>query len=654
MNYTFKLARRLARFRAGGLVATLFTLACAGGDSPSGPELDPAVNDPTSIDVLPDNATVGTDGEVQFDAETAPAEGTAEWRSWWSGRRVVRVSVYPDSVNLAPGSTRTFWATGRTSSGNSVRVTLQWKATGGTVDQSGKYVAGKTPGKYVVIASTTNGLADTAKVVVTGSGGTTTRQLVLTPGSVTLARGKQQSFSVTGKVSDGTAFSVNPSYVATGGTVSNGGMYTAGKTPGTYRVIATDQSSGLADTSSVTIVNDDANAVASVTVSPASATLTEGQTKQLSATIRDQAGKTLSSAVVSWTSSNANVATVSSSGLVRGVAAGNVTITAGSGGKQDDAAIAITGATPPPPPPPSGGSGNFASCENLPSASRTVNVSSQSALNSALSNAQAGDRIVLAPGTYSGNKTITNRSGTQTQPIVLCGPKTAVLTGDIRPTGINWWIFQGFTIRDSFQSMYMTRSSNNKLRGLEIYNVGQEAVRFRCGSSDNVVQGSWIHDTGRSNSEWGEGIYIGSWASHWSQCGSGPDKSDRNQVLDNKLGPNIRAEHMDIKEGTTGGVIRGNTIDGAGMVMTQSWNDSWAEIKGNNYLIEDNQGTRSVKHAFETLAISGYGNGNVFRGNRVEQLPSSGMAFNIGGSGNVVACDNVVTGGGRLSNVSCK
>lgn len=659
MTYTFKLARRLARFRAGGLLVTLLTLACAGGESPIGPELDPASSDPTSIDVVPDTASVGVDGEVQFDAEAVPtADSSASYWAWWRGNRVVSVRVNPDSIKLAPGATRTFSATGKTSYGSYVRLSLTWKATGGTVSEYGRYVAGKAPGNYIVVASTSNGLADTAKVVVTGSGSTTTRRVVLAPASVSLSRGEQQRFSVTGAVSDGSSFSVEPAYAATGGSVSSGGTFTAGQTSGNYRVIANDRATGLADTSAVTIVtsdDDDDDPVASVTVSPASAVLTQGQTQQLSATVRDQAGNTLSSATVSWISSNTGTATVSSAGLVRAVAAGNVTITASSGGKQDDAAITITGNDPAPPPPPPGGSGSFAVCENLPAADRTVNVSSQSALASALSNAQPGDRIVLAAGTYSGNKSINSRSGTQAKPIVLCGPRTAVLTGDMRPTGISWWIFQGFTMRDGFQSFYATRSSNNKLRGLEIYNVGQEAVHFRCGSSDNVIQGNWIHDTGRSNAEWGEAIYIGSWVSHWSQCGSGPDQSDRNQILDNKLGPNVRAEHLEIKEGTTGGVIRGNTIDGSGMVQTQSWNDSWAEIKGNDWVIEDNQGSKTIKYGFQSFVqTSGWGNRNVFRGNRVDQLPSGGMGFQIsGGSGNVVACDNAVTGG-QLANVSCR
>ncbi|PYO96037.1 MAG: hypothetical protein DMD60_11980, partial [Gemmatimonadetes bacterium] len=69
-------------------------------------------------------------------------------------------------------------------------------------------------------------------------------------------------------------------------------------------------------------------AVASVTVSPATASLQIGQTVQLAATPKDAAGGTLTGRTVTWTSSNPSVATVSPSGQVAGVTPGSATITA--------------------------------------------------------------------------------------------------------------------------------------------------------------------------------------------------------------------------------------------------------------------------------------------------------------------------------------
>src|SRR5437870_8691877 len=95
-----------------------------------------------------------------------------------------------------------------------------------------------------------------------------------------------------------------------------------------------------------------ASSVASVTVSPASASVSVGQTVRLTATRKDANGTALSGAVVTWSSNNAAVATVSGSGLVTAVAAGSVTSTATSGGISGPAAITVAV----PSPPPSGGS----------------------------------------------------------------------------------------------------------------------------------------------------------------------------------------------------------------------------------------------------------------------------------------------------------
>jgi hypothetical protein len=85
-----------------------------------------------------------------------------------------------------------------------------------------------------------------------------------------------------------------------------------------------------------------ATPVASVTVSPATATLTVGATQQLAATTRDSAGATLMGRVVTWASSASGVAMVSSGGLVTAVAAGSATITATSEGVIGTATVTVT------------------------------------------------------------------------------------------------------------------------------------------------------------------------------------------------------------------------------------------------------------------------------------------------------------------------
>jgi len=88
--------------------------------------------------------------------------------------------------------------------------------------------------------------------------------------------------------------------------------------------------------------------VTTVTVGPVSATVQVGATVTLQATVQDQNGNVMTGQTVSWSSDNA-AASVSSSGVVTGVAAGSANITATSSGKSGTSAITVT-ATPPPPP----------------------------------------------------------------------------------------------------------------------------------------------------------------------------------------------------------------------------------------------------------------------------------------------------------------
>ncbi len=82
--------------------------------------------------------------------------------------------------------------------------------------------------------------------------------------------------------------------------------------------------------------------VDTVTVQPSLANLETGQTQQLVVTFKDDADNTLTSRAVDWVSSDDDVATVDSNGLVTGVAEGSVTITATSESKSDAVAVSVT------------------------------------------------------------------------------------------------------------------------------------------------------------------------------------------------------------------------------------------------------------------------------------------------------------------------
>jgi hypothetical protein len=121
---------------------------------------------------------------------------------------------------------------------------------------------------------------------------------------------------------------------------------------------------GLSNVASGTTLADPPSTapVASVTLSPASLSLSVGATQRLTVTLKDAGGTILTGRSISWTSSAPLLATVSTSGVVSGVAVGTATIRATSEGISSSAAITITTA-------PSGGG----SASHEPAGFRTFN-----------------------------------------------------------------------------------------------------------------------------------------------------------------------------------------------------------------------------------------------------------------------------------------
>ena len=251
---------------------------------------------------------------------------------------VVRIVTLPDSVTLNPSDMRQFVAYGRTQAGDSVPVAVSWSASGGTITGGGLYTADTVAGSYTVTATATSpSTAVSGSAVVKNRGPVS--QIVLNPTTAFAVVGGTVQFTSYGKRKNGDSVAVSVVYAATGGSVSATGVYTAGQSPGSYRVIASQSRGTLADTALVSI---SAVPVASVTVSPAAASLTAGQTVQLAAVTRDSAGNVLTGRTVTWTTTNSGVATVSATGLVAGVATGSASVTANSEGKSSTATLTVT------------------------------------------------------------------------------------------------------------------------------------------------------------------------------------------------------------------------------------------------------------------------------------------------------------------------
>lgn len=305
----------------------------------------------------------------------------------------------------------------------------------------------------------------------------------------------------------------------------------------------------------------------------------------------------------------------------------------------------------------------------MSSHAETIAVAGAAALSDALAMARPGDVIELADGVYSGVFRI-DRSGTQAQPIRLCGSMNAILKNSGKGAGyglhldhVDYWILEGFTVADASKGIILDGASHNLLRRLHIHNIGAEGVHFRAFSSYNILEYSAIYDTGKVQPGYGEAVYIGSAQSNWHRYSGGkPDRSDHNRILFNRIGPGVSAEGIDVKEGTRGGSIRANRFDGAG-ISGRNYADSMIDLKGNDYIVEENTFVSSGSEDDRILngiqvhrIMEAWGDGNIFRGNRFDLLLRGlGIQVQKGTQGNRVCASNVVKeadAGNRLTNLA--
>jgi len=287
-----------------------------------------------------------------------------------------------------------------------------------------------------------------------------------------------------------------------------------------------------------------------------------------------------------------------------------------------------------------------------------VDVADANGLQQALDLAVPGQVVRLADGRYEG-AFVASADAPADAPIQLCGGRGAILDGGeidgdytLHLSGASYWIVSGFTVTGGQKGVMVDGGVGNRIESLLVTSMGDEAIHLRTNSTDNAVVGNSIRDTGLRKPKYGEGIYVGSAESNWCQLTDcEPDRSDRNLVEANDIA-GTTAEAVDIKEGTSDGVLRGNVFDGSAMAES----DSWVDVKGNDWTIEGNTGTSSPGDGFQVHeVVDGWGRGTVFRANSANDVP--GLAINVAGPSTIrndttVTCDNDDGDDGR-SNVTC-
>lgn len=214
---------------------------------------------------------------------------------------------------------------------------VRWRSSDTTiarVDSASGVVVAKVAGSVAIIASHA-ALADTAALTVDPA----IALVVVTPGSVGLAVGDARQLSAVALSAAGDTVTGYPivwssawNHVAE---IDRSSGLLQGQNVGNTTVHASV--GGRGGIASVSV----GGSVDSVEVSPTSIEVGEGVSRSLTATPRDAAGAALTGRALTWTSLQPAIATVSASGVVTGVAAGQTSVMVSAEGQSSTVAVRV-------------------------------------------------------------------------------------------------------------------------------------------------------------------------------------------------------------------------------------------------------------------------------------------------------------------------
>ncbi|MCC6316302.1 MAG: Ig-like domain-containing protein [Gemmatimonadaceae bacterium] len=318
------------------------TLQASLGDSTAGAgsEVTWETSDSTLATVAADGTVTGVEaGEVTLTAKLGAATATAKVSV--QAANIATISITPTVNSISPGATVKLTATARSATGRRIEAVFAWSSSNTTVAtvNSKGLVTGKARG-YAIISAAAGTKRGSVSVNV-GPPPVTSVKATLPDSSILEAQVLQASATArdsAGNTISGATIAWQSSNPAIA-TVTSTGRVT-GIVAGNVNIIAL--SGGKTATIPVVVSK---RAATSIDITPDAPAVGVGTTAALTASVLDQNGSPMSGIQVSWSSSNAAIATVNASGVVSGVALGQATITARAGALQSTVLVTV-GAAP--------------------------------------------------------------------------------------------------------------------------------------------------------------------------------------------------------------------------------------------------------------------------------------------------------------------
>jgi uncharacterized protein YjdB len=300
----------------------------------------------------PTVATVASNGKV-----TTIAKGSASITATIDAKSA-SASISVDAVPPAPVASVTV-----TLNAPSITVGQSTQAVAVLKDASGNVLTGRTviwssaatelatvsatgsvsavAAGTATISATSEGVAGTATIVIQPGTPAPVATVTLSATSTTMSAGQSQPVTVVlkdaqGNTLSGRTISWRSSNLAVVTVAPDGKVTAIGAGTATITATSETKSGSLAFT-----VTAPTAPVASVTLSATGTSLAIGQTMQVSAVLKDGHGVVLTGRPITWSSSAPNVASVSGSGVVTGVAGGTAMISASSEGVTGSIAFSV-------------------------------------------------------------------------------------------------------------------------------------------------------------------------------------------------------------------------------------------------------------------------------------------------------------------------
>lgn len=196
------------------------------------------------------------------------------------------VTLAPLAAEVRPGGSVSFTASVTGAADTGIAWAVQEGTPGGTVDTTGLYTAPATTGTFHVIAASRADPAKFLVAAVTVAAAPVAVRVVPASSAVDACGTVTFSATVSGAASTGVRWEVKEG--SAGGTITQGGTYTAPATAGTYHVAASSLADPTQAAEATVIVGPEK--VLSVAVNPGSAAVAAGGAVAFSATVTTSCG----------------------------------------------------------------------------------------------------------------------------------------------------------------------------------------------------------------------------------------------------------------------------------------------------------------------------------------------------------------------------